>query len=298
MKILLVADQRGWVFERHCNEIKKRITEHKIDIAFRKDHIKAKQDNYDLIYVLDPIPLSHGYPDPKKTILGLRCEFLHREHPQGAKGLYENGFPGRCSSIKDKCSVFHVVNRNMFELYTPIVTDKPLLLAQHGVDEEIFNREKHPIEKHDNFTVGIVGRLSPNKGGDILLAACKEAGVNLVAAEYNRPLTKEEMPKFYTKMDAYICLSESEGLHNPTMEAGAMGLPVITTRCGAAEEIVIHGENGMFVDRNVRCVTEALTHLKSNPSVVTDMGDNMYNTIMNKWTWKYRIEDFRAMFNR
>jgi hypothetical protein len=52
--------------------------------------------------------------------MGLRCQFLFEEHPQGARGLYENGFSGRCVSIKDKCSVFHVVNQNQMNVFKDI----------------------------------------------------------------------------------------------------------------------------------------------------------------------------------
>ena len=298
MKILLVADQPGWIFHRHCEEIKKRITEHKIDIAFRNSGIKSMQDSYDLIYVLDPIPLAGGYPNPNKTIMGLRCEFLHQEHPNGAKGLYENGFPGRCVSIKDKCFLFHVVNRNMLKMYEPIVTDKPLMLAQHGVDHNVFDSKKYPFEKRSEIVVGIAGRLAANKGGDILVEACKKAGVRLVSARYEQKLTKEQMPSFYRQMDVYICVSKSEGLHNPSMEAGAMSISVISTRCGAAEELIKDGENGILIDRNVDSLFNAIMYLKEHPETMRLMGENMYNVVMKSWTWDDRIEDFRKMFLR
>ena len=99
-KILLIADLKGWIFERHCKEIQKRLTEYKIDIAYvRGSNIRALSPNYDLIYALDPMPIA--YPCPEKTIIGLRCDWLHLDHPKGAKGMYREGFMGRYASLSN-----------------------------------------------------------------------------------------------------------------------------------------------------------------------------------------------------
>jgi hypothetical protein len=81
-KILLVYDEEGWIFFRHCEEIKKRLSdEYAFEMVNRKKNIAELSRQYDLVYILDPMPLK--YPDPTKTILGLRNEFMHLEHPEG-----------------------------------------------------------------------------------------------------------------------------------------------------------------------------------------------------------------------
>lgn len=295
-KILLVADQKGWVFDAHCQEIKKRIAEYHIDIAYHRQNIVNLSQNYDLIYVLDPMPMR--YPSPSKTIIGLRCEFLFREHPDGAEGLYKNGFPGRCVSIKDKCCIFHVVNRNQMRIFRNIVKDKPLLLAQHGVNEEIFDDGKiYEVKKyHDPLIVSTSGRGSSNKGFEIVKNACLEAGVQYKTAQYGkRKILKEEMPLFYYDMDVHVCMSKNEGLNNPLMEAAAMGVPIISTRCGASEEIIKDGENGFLIDRNRDALVNALKKMR-DPMSRLEMGKKAREEVIKNWTWKVRIEDFRKMF--
>jgi len=234
-RILLVADEPGWVFERHCREIKKRMPEYDMDIAYHRQDIPNLSKGYDCVYVCDPMPMQ--YPPSSKTIMGLRNEFLYREHPQGAKGLYHNGFPGRCVSIKDKCSIFHVVNINLMEVFEDVVTDKPLLLAQHGVDENLFDRDKYKREIHEGIIVSAAGRGSKNKGFGAVKKACEELGINHISASYgSKKRNKEQMPLFYNGVDIHVCMSLSEGLNNPIIEAGAMGVPVISTRSGAAME--------------------------------------------------------------
>jgi len=294
-KILLVADQPGWVFDSHCHEIQKRLIEYKIDIVYRKHNVPILSKDYDCVYVLDPIPML--YPPQEKTIMGLRCEFLYEEHLNGAKGLYENGFPGRCVSIKDKCSILHVVNKRQMKIMGEVVLDKPLLLCQHGVDETLFDRSKYEKKKNDVLTVGVTGRNSNNKGFQFVSEACKEVGVKLVSANYgHQKLTKEQMPAYYNSVDVHVCFSKSEGLNNPIMEAGAMGVPVISTRTGASEEMIEDGVSGLLIKRDVKELKIALNRLKDDDLRVS-MGNKFYDEIMRNWTWEKRIGDFRKMFD-
>ena len=296
-KILIVADEKGWIFDRHAHELKKRISECQIDIAYRKQNIIELSKQYDVVYVMDPIPLKHGYPPQEKTIMGLRCEFLYQEHPHGAKGLYENGFPGRCVSIKDKCSILHMVNKNQMKIMGEVVLDKPLLLCQHGVDDTIFARSKYEKKKNDGLVVSVSGRGSSNKGFSLVQKACNETNCVIVTANYgHQQLTKEQMPELYNKADVHVCFSKSEGHSNPIMEAGAMGVPVISTRCGAAEEMIEDGVNGLLIDRDVESLTIALNKLKDD-NLRLDMGNKFHAEITQNWTWKKRIVDYKEMFD-
>lgn len=293
--ILLVADEPGWVFERHCKEIQDRLTEYHIDIAYHRQNIPELSKKYDCVYVCDPMPML--YPPANKTIMGLRNEFLYREHPNGAKGLYKDGFPGRCVSIKDKCCIFHVVNKNLMNVFKDVVIDKPLILVQHGVDENVFDKEKYQREKHDGIRISGAGRNSPNKGFGIIKKACNELNIKCITAKYGKnKLSKNKMPEFYMQVDVHVCMSKTEGLNNTVLEAGAMGIPVISTRSGAAEEIIRDGKNGYLIERDVQSLISAIRKLE-NVKLRETMGQELYIEIMNNWKWASRIEDFRKMFN-
>jgi len=300
MKILLVADQPGWIFDRHCHEIQSRIDKYEIDIAYRRDGIKNLSKKYDLVYVLDPIPLRGGYPPQEKTIMGLRCEFLYREHPEGAKGLYENGFPGRCASIKDKCCILHVVNKRLMKEFEDVVTDKPLMLVRHGIDTDVFDvsKNKNAFNKVDGaIKVSVSGRGSANKGFNLVQEACSKAGVQITKAEYKRKLTLEEMPYFYAQSHVHVCMSESEGLSNPLMEAGAMGLAPISTVSGAANEMIDDGVNGYLIDRDVDSLVSAIEKLKDDDARI-EMAKRYHKEIVDNWSWSSRIRDYEMMFDK
>jgi len=299
MKILLVADQPGWIFDRHCHEIGYRIDKYDIGIAYRRDGIRELSKDYDLVYVLDPIPLRGGYPPQEKTIMGLRCEFLYREHPEGAKGLYENGFPGRCASIKDKCCIFHVVNDTLMDVFGDVVTDKPLLKVQHGINTDVFdvNKNEYAFERRDGeLKVSVSGRNSSNKGFNLVEKACEKAGVKITQAEYNKKIPYGEMPDFYSKSHVHVCMSKDEGLNNPLMESGAMGLTPISTVSGAAKEMIKDGESGFLIDRDVDSLVYAIEQLKDD-SLRIPMAQKYHNEIVSNWSWDVKVKEYEKMFD-
>jgi len=297
-KILLVYDISGWIFYRHCEEIKKRLS-HKylIDMVSHNNDIYVLSEKYDLVYVLDPMPIK--YPPQNKTIMGLRAEWFHTLNKNGPIGTYENGF--HCASLKNKCCILHVVNKRQLELFKPIVTDKPLLLVQHGVDETCFDKSLYNNNVRDEFVVGISGRVdSPNKKGfEIVNSVCNNMGIKYITTKFRGgvKLTKKEMPSFYREMDVYICMSETEGLCNTIMEAGAMGIPVISTRSGAAEEMIEDSISGLLVERSSIGLEKALRFMVENKEKRLEMGNNFYKEIMKNWAWKVKIKEYEDMFD-
>jgi len=291
-KILLVIDQPGWIFHRHALEISNRV-DYQADIAFRRQNINEMSYNYDVVYIMDPIPL-RNFPPPEKTVMGLRCVFLYEEHPNGPKGLYEHGFPGRCVSIKDKCSVFHVISQLQYRDLSEYVKDKPFLVVQQGVNHELFNPEK--FKKQDrNLTVGIAGRPnSPGgKGFNLVQQACEELNVKFLSSSYYGKRDFVDMPSFYKEVDIYVCMSNSEGFCNPLLEAGCMGIPVITTNVGVAGELIKTGVDGMIIDRSVDELKKAIVSVADQRE---EMGKRLREKILEKWTWDKKIIEYDNMF--
>jgi len=289
-KILLVADCRGWAFDNHCQEIKKR-SKFNCDIAYVKhDNIFEKAKEYDIVYVLDPMPFK--YPPKEKVIMGLRCEFLYQDHPEGAKGLYEKGWTGRCSDIKDKCSVFHVLTNRQYDVFKDIVTDKPLLKCPHGVNLDLFKKKDRPLNKR--FVVGMAGRPGSHgqKGFDEVKKVCDELGIYLKTAYYGKKkIPFEQMPDFYAGLNAYVCFSKSEGLQNPLLEAGAMGVPLISTKVGVAEELIEQGKSGILIDRNHFSLKNALHEINEK------MSKAIYQEVSENWGWEKAIGKYEEMFD-
>lgn len=297
-RILLLADVPGWIFERHCFEIKSRLG-HKydftVDYACECNPEKYLDNTYDIIYALEvelirPNILPHGL---KNVISGIRVEGLYRSTPRGIRKYYN-------SKIKDKVLAFHTVNRRQYREFEQI-SELPLLYCPHGVDISVFCPDNY--EKPNNTTpvIGSNGALHrPHKGLGLISKACNKADVELKTALQNLEtghLTKEQMPAFYNEIDVYCNMSAREGLNNSIMEAGAMGLPVIATRVGAAEEMIEHGESGFLIDRKVGELTECLNILAGDKNLRARMGQAFREEILSNWSWDKCIGNYEYMFD-
>ncbi len=69
---------------------------------------------------------------------------------------------------------------------------------------------------------------------------------------------------FLFALDAFVYLSESEGLGSAILLAMAHGLPVIASRVGGIPEIVRHRETGLLVENSVEEVEAALDELRED----------------------------------
>ena len=52
----------------------------------------------------------------------------------------------------------------------------------------------------------------------------------------------------YRAVDLYLMTSREEGGPKSIMECMATGTAIVATRCGMAEDIIVHGKNGILVD--------------------------------------------------
>jgi len=292
---LIVADVRGWIFERHALEIQKRLShKYEIDICYSTEgQVSTLSSDKDLVYVMDPMPML--YPSPKKVAMGLRCQWLYERHSGGAKGLYEQGREGVV--IKDRCSLFHVVNNNQYDEFKDIVTDRPFLKVQHGVDTNLFCGNINL--SNSKLRVGFAGRASGyvDKGYNIIESICQDKSYDFKPADYSgSKKSKEEMPEFYRNIDVFVCFSESEGHNNALLEAGAMGVPVISTRTGTSGEIIRPMENGILIDKIPDALEKAL-EMMENSAMRKIWGKALQEEIINNWSWDKKIKEYEDMFD-
>ena len=120
--------------------------------------------------------------------------------------------------------------------------------------------------------VGLVGRMSPEKGPEVFVRAAlllhslrpqvhmvmvgdgpMEAQVRRLLADYGLQQhvhllgLHEDMPALYRELDLFVSSSHSEAMPLAMMEAMASGLPVVATRVGGVPDMVEHGQTGWLV---------------------------------------------------
>ncbi len=157
-------------------------------------------------------------------------------------------------------------------------TGKPVFLMERGIDTELFSPAKR--DRRDGvFTIGYVGRLSPEKNVR-MLAQLQRPDVrflivgqgsqrewlenHLENVEFTGVLRGEPLARAYANMDAFVFPSETDTFGNVVLESLASGLPTLVTSGGGPKFLVKHGVTG-FVSQNAAGFAEAIDNLIFNP---------------------------------
>ena len=196
-----------------------------------------------------------------------------------------------------------VNNQPLLEEFGPLLS-RPVYYTPNGVDTEFFRPAvpSSPPAPTRPLRVGWAGSLT-NHGTEHrgvhqyiapAVAAIEGAELRLAARE-ERWRNQEEMLDFYRSLDVYVCASHSEGTPNPCLEAAACGLPVVTTRVGNMPELIVDGENGFFVERDVADIAGKLALLRDSPELRHRMGQAARMAV-EPWDWKRQAVHYDAMF--
>jgi glycosyltransferase involved in cell wall biosynthesis len=135
-------------------------------------------------------------------------------------------------------------------------------------------RRKNGIPE-DAFVLGSIGRLTRQKGYDILICAtteiiqhCQSAFVVIIGDGEDADILKQQVmnlklenrvlftgsrpdvEELLSIMDLFVCSSRWEGLSTAVLEAMAAGVPVIATDIPGNRELLQHGISAWFVTPN------------------------------------------------
>ena len=206
-----------------------------------------------------------------------------------------------------------------------------------GVDTEKFSKpDIKAVEiikkkyKLKSFTVIFIGRLSEEKGVIFLIDALeklKEEGKEFKAlivgdgSEKNRLrkaieekglqskvimtgwIDSEEISSYYACSSVFVGPSivsktgwrEAFGL--VFAESLASGTPVIGTKTGGIQDIVVNGVNGYLVnEKDADAIFERLNELMEKPELLRSMQSNASKSV-DKFSWKYTVKNYLKVFN-
>ena len=155
---------------------------------------------------------------------------------------------------------------------------------------------------HDKKIIGVLGRLDPGKGQEVLLRAIPEVAkhnpdVLLVIAgdetagepgykAYLEKLSREigvdrhvkflpftdDVPRLMAALDIFVLPSFSETFGLVVIEAMAMEKPVIATNAGGLPEIITDGKTGLLIEpRNVETVANAIEKILEDEKLRTSL---------------------------
>jgi glycosyltransferase involved in cell wall biosynthesis len=163
------------------------------------------------------------------------------------------------------------------------------------IDVERWVARAESLERtpHEDVLVLSVGRDVPDKGFDILRAACARANLNLVLVSGGQ--SEDDLAQIYVDTDVFALLSRHEPWGVVVNEAAASGLPlVLSDRVGAAYDLLRDGENGFFVPaEDVGAAAAALRKLASDPDLRRRMGARS-RELVRGWGYEPSVENFVA----
>ena len=210
------------------------------------------------------------------------------------------------------------------------VPEKRCVLVENGIDEEGFRRTLEIAEAKRRlgiparrFVVGAVGRLSSEKGFDLLIRAVDSlltAGFDLELliagegdqADFLQKLVSDlgrsdrvrllgyhsDPAALYQAMDVFALSSHREGLPNVLLEAMAMGVPVVATKVAGVPALVRDGQNGLLVDAgSADALTMALSLLLGDSSLKDRLGEEGRRTVEAGYNFRERIRKIRAIYD-
>ena len=140
------------------------------------------------------------------------------------------------------------------------------------------------------FNALFVGADFRRKGGDLLVRLAQEpefrdVQFNLVTKAYQGPAAPNirvlddittnspAMVRLFTEADAFVLPTRADSHAIASLEAMAMGLPVITTPVGGVVEVVVDGETGYFCNKDdIDAVAGRLRQLRSDRDLRLRLG--------------------------
>ncbi|MDR2143770.1 MAG: glycosyltransferase family 1 protein [Treponema sp.] len=194
-----------------------------------------------------------------------------------------------------------------------------------GIDAEKFNprfrshkwRKEHGID--GKFVFLYVGRLSPEKGLDMLLHAIEEietrfpgqaAFVFTGGGPYEENIRRKNFPgvvltgfktgrelsRIYASCDCFAFPSGTETFGNAPLEAIASGLPVAGIAAGGVTEFLFHGKNALLcADGDQKTFTENLIAIMETKTLRRELAENGRRFARSR-TWDRIFDDLFAVY--
>ena len=174
-------------------------------------------------------------------------------------------------------------------------TSLPIFLLPHAVEiPTIISRPPF----HTPPVIGVMGRLSQEKGIDLFLDALgilkernidfhakiagagqQEAALRLQAQALRLQDSVtflgwvDNAKEFYHSIDIFCLPSRSESFSLTLCQAMAHGCPVVATDCDGPRDIIAHQISGLLTEINAVALAQALEKILQNPTLALELGE-------------------------
>jgi glycosyltransferase involved in cell wall biosynthesis len=203
-------------------------------------------------------------------------------------------------------------------------------LVENGIEVSEFTRSRTGPEAKrtlgqppERLLIGAVGRLSAEKGFDVLIGAVADlvrAGLDVglvIAGEGKERATLEALaaelclservwlpgylsdPRLlYEALDVFALSSLREGLPNVLLEAMAMAVPVVATRVAGVPRLVRHEQNGLLIEpASPQALAGGLALLLRQPALRLRLGRAGRATVEAEYSFTSRMQKVAAIYD-
>jgi glycosyltransferase involved in cell wall biosynthesis len=191
-----------------------------------------------------------------------------------------------------------------------------------GPQEEYRNRLQRMFPTPPQRIVGAAGRLSPEKGFDVLVDAAaavvrsdpsvgfvlfgegalrgslagriEATGLsdNFILAGF-----RSDLDRYLPNLDLIVVPSYSEGLPNIVLEAFAAGVPVVATAVGGTPEVVEDGISGYLVPPgDSPALADRIVWMLSDAASRKDMGLRGKERVFSHFTFASQAQQYSSLF--
>jgi len=170
--------------------------------------------------------------------------------------------------------------------------------------------------------VGAAGRLSPEKGFDVLLDAAEQVlqwdpsigfvlfGSGPCRADLARQIQarglagsfvlagfRADLDRFIPFFDLLVLPSFTEGMPNVVLEAFAAGVPVVATAVGGTPELVEDGVSGYLVPpRDAHTLADRICDALAADEQLHEMGMQGRQRVLEQYTFSIQAQQYRRLF--
>lgn len=203
-------------------------------------------------------------------------------------------------------------------------------VVYNAIDTEDYRRQ-HTVAQAkaalgipaDGLLIGAVGRLSPEKGFDLLIrAVCqlRQGGLplslwiagdgaargdlekliaELGCQEHVKLMGHVADPKpLYEAMDLYVLSSIREGLPNVILEAMAMQTPVVATRVAGVPSLVEEGSSGLIVEPgSAEALSGGIRRLAEEPALRDSLAAGARRRVEERFSFARRMEKIVSIYD-
>ena len=305
-----------------------------------KEFLLSEPDSYDVIHIFNRprlvLAVRECAPNAR-IVLSMHNDMFKREkiEPEEAEAAIEQ--------LDKIITVSDYIGKTIAELFPQAETKLKTIYSGVDIDRFVPPHSKkaldmrNEIRKEHNLdgkkVILFAGRLSANKGADILVQAMPilakkhpdialvlvgskwfsvnevsdyVAYVRALAARLPIPVVNTgfvaptEIQKWFAAADVFVCPSQwQEPLARVHYEAMASGLPIITTARGGNPEVITPNENGFVVEKpeDPQSFADLLAPLLSDPKLCKRLGLNGRKLAEENFTWERVINDIADVWN-